>query len=600
MISIITYGRNDNYGFNLAKRTALGFNCLAEVLTEEDEILFVDYNTPDHLPTLPEFVWDSFTEKALRLIRVIRISRELHEQLKKDSPLPILENVSRNAAIVRSNPKNRWILSTNPDVILVLCSKWPNLAEMLRDLPPSFYEMPRFDIPESVWSSLRRDEPQANLGFLQDWIVTHGAAVPETIADWRFQKYLLFDAPGDFQLAPRDYFLSLRGFDESMNKYLHSDSNLGKRMWLLNRNRTDHLLGRLWVLHQDHYLSGEWASNVGAITHNDCFQKVLRQEEIEANDENWGLQQVRLPMFSLGEKVLRQRVSLPREKASLNGDLPLSREPDWRTQTVYSLVHYHPELVALYLRENLQLVPPEATVVYLGHNPATLESVRRVWKEVSPAGTPIGHLSEIAQRGERVVADVFLVDCYYERSDHWERRIRILQEQMQHQLDKGRISELEVQEEVSRFANSADLQAMERELGSLWEKELPYVRLGPGAYIILMGCNLYVGLYPRFKESFARGCAGLQIRATVLQRLHGFYQKLNVRVNPEREHGRLLKVLLAIRLLKRRVLRRLIGHESIMGVLYLYHVVRQRNRLDKRLNLRTLYVHHRLVVLRKG
>ena len=59
VISIITYGRNDNYGYNLVKRTAIAFNCLAEVLTKDDEILFADYNTPDHLPTLPEFIWDT-------------------------------------------------------------------------------------------------------------------------------------------------------------------------------------------------------------------------------------------------------------------------------------------------------------------------------------------------------------------------------------------------------------------------------------------------------------------------------------------------------------------------------------------------------------
>ena len=88
MISIVTYGRNDNYSFNLVKRTAFSFNCLAEVLTEDDEILFVDYNTPDHLPTLPEFIWDTLTDKALKIVKVIRISRKLHEVLKKDSPAP--------------------------------------------------------------------------------------------------------------------------------------------------------------------------------------------------------------------------------------------------------------------------------------------------------------------------------------------------------------------------------------------------------------------------------------------------------------------------------------------------------------------------------
>src|SRR5215471_3645589 len=131
MISVVTYGRNDNYGYNLHKRTAFGFNCLAESLTDEDEILFADYNTPDHLPTLPEFIWDTFTPKALKLIKVVRIPREIHENVKADSPLSILENVSRNAAIVRSSPQNHWILSTNPDVLIVLAAKWKNLAELL-------------------------------------------------------------------------------------------------------------------------------------------------------------------------------------------------------------------------------------------------------------------------------------------------------------------------------------------------------------------------------------------------------------------------------------------------------------------------------------
>lgn len=54
MISVILYGRNDSYGYNLHKRAALSFNCIAEMLdAPDDEILFVDYNTPDDFPTFP-------------------------------------------------------------------------------------------------------------------------------------------------------------------------------------------------------------------------------------------------------------------------------------------------------------------------------------------------------------------------------------------------------------------------------------------------------------------------------------------------------------------------------------------------------------------
>ena len=58
MISVVVYGRNDNYGYNLHKRAAISLNCIAEVLDgHSDEIIFVDYNTPDDYPTFPEAIW---------------------------------------------------------------------------------------------------------------------------------------------------------------------------------------------------------------------------------------------------------------------------------------------------------------------------------------------------------------------------------------------------------------------------------------------------------------------------------------------------------------------------------------------------------------
>ena len=65
MISLILYGRNDAHGYNLHRRAALSLNCLAEVLTDpDDEIVFVDYNTPDELPTFVEALADTLTNAA--------------------------------------------------------------------------------------------------------------------------------------------------------------------------------------------------------------------------------------------------------------------------------------------------------------------------------------------------------------------------------------------------------------------------------------------------------------------------------------------------------------------------------------------------------
>ena len=121
MISVIVYGRNDSYGYNLHKRAAISLNCIAEVLTDpDDEILFVDCNTPNGMPTFPEAIADTLTPKARGLLRIFRLRPDLYEKYKKGSKLKVLEPLSRNIAARRSNPSNRWILSTNTDMVFVV------------------------------------------------------------------------------------------------------------------------------------------------------------------------------------------------------------------------------------------------------------------------------------------------------------------------------------------------------------------------------------------------------------------------------------------------------------------------------------------------
>src|SRR5208283_315367 len=85
MISVIVYGRNDSHGYNLHKRAAISLNCVAEMLCDaEDEILFVDYNTPNDLPTFVEAIYDTLTPKAKSVLRVFRVRPDLHARLVGD------------------------------------------------------------------------------------------------------------------------------------------------------------------------------------------------------------------------------------------------------------------------------------------------------------------------------------------------------------------------------------------------------------------------------------------------------------------------------------------------------------------------------------
>ncbi len=88
MFSVILYGRNDSHGYNLHKRAAISFNAIAEVMSDpDDEILFVDHNTPDDHPTFPEAIHDTLTEKIKKVMRILRIRPEQHAHLEvEDAP----------------------------------------------------------------------------------------------------------------------------------------------------------------------------------------------------------------------------------------------------------------------------------------------------------------------------------------------------------------------------------------------------------------------------------------------------------------------------------------------------------------------------------
>lgn len=169
MISLVLYGRNDSYGYNLHKRVSLSLNCMSEVLSDPgDEILFVDYNTPDDFPTFPEAIQDTLTDKAKRHLRILRVRPTVHARLAGKTHLPVVEPIARNVAVRRSNPTNRWILSTNTDMIFVP-RRSRSLTDIVRNLPKGYYGIPRFELPETLWESLDSRNPQGAITALDHW-----------------------------------------------------------------------------------------------------------------------------------------------------------------------------------------------------------------------------------------------------------------------------------------------------------------------------------------------------------------------------------------------------------------------------------------------
>lgn len=214
MLSIIVYGRNDSHGYNMHKRVSISLNCMAEMLNmENDEIIFVDWNSKDSLPSLIEDISDTLTSKCLSLLKVIRVRESQHKALApSDLKRPTIEPFARNIAIRNANSQNHWLLSTNTDMIF-MSNENKTLSELVQSLPDAYYQSYRFELPEFIWSTFDRFDPISCLLNSKKWIrETHlGKRI-----NLEIDGIKAADAPGDFQLAPIKHWKEIKGFPENL------------------------------------------------------------------------------------------------------------------------------------------------------------------------------------------------------------------------------------------------------------------------------------------------------------------------------------------------------------------------------------------------
>ncbi len=358
MISVIVYGRNDSRGYGMQKRVAISLNTIAEVLSAPtSEIIFVDYNTPNHLPTLPELIRDMLTEKARIRTRVLRVRSHVHARFAPYSPLPVLEAIARNVALRRSRPQNRWILSTNTDTILVM----PNgrsLCEIANGLTGVHYGAPRFELPERLWEALDRLDPAGTMATVNDWGVR--ARLNEVV---RGQGAVQFDNPGDFQLVRRSALFAIDGFDEEALLGWHVDHNLTHRLQLRHGPEGD--LSRELKLYHCSHARQSTATHAHDRIENDVqrFVHQVTEPEIIRQRDAWGCID-----DHIGEVDLRQATTLALLDAIEDTIAPLGDEV---LATSYASVSfdslwYDAGHVGVYLLDLLSTFPRRGTLGYVG------------------------------------------------------------------------------------------------------------------------------------------------------------------------------------------------------------------------------------------
>lgn len=197
MLSVVMAGRNDSYGFKPLERAVHALNQWAMELRHGDELIFVDDNTPDTEPTLPELIKAKLSPVILNLLRVIRIRPSVHASMGVS--IPMAEYHAKNVGIRVS--RGEWIVCTNTDTFPI--------------------GMPR---PESL-------DPQylyqaANVKHIPaiDWLAAEDAFELLQVAGNIRERGIW--KPGDFQLAHRQLWWKLQGYDEDLLHWGYNDSLL--------------------------------------------------------------------------------------------------------------------------------------------------------------------------------------------------------------------------------------------------------------------------------------------------------------------------------------------------------------------------------------
>ena len=198
-LTIVVTGRHDNYGgdFNDRFFTALRFNHAR--LAERGvpvEIILVEWNPVPDRPRLCELVGREFPDLTRDILRRVVVAPEYHVALTQNPRIPYFEYPAKNVGIRRAAAP--FVLATNTDILLGRHVIDAIAARRLR--PGVVYRAPRYDI------KLGADQTGIGWDALED--------VANHVRRPTLSPPLFAGGSGDFALADRETFHTLRGYNE--------------------------------------------------------------------------------------------------------------------------------------------------------------------------------------------------------------------------------------------------------------------------------------------------------------------------------------------------------------------------------------------------
>lgn len=398
MLSVVLIGRNDNHGYNLSKRVSQSINSIAQALHSTDEIIFVDWNSPLGHPPMPISIHDDLSKFAKKLLKIVVVPPSIHAQFAGQANKMLLEPLARNVGMRRVSNESKWILNTNTDILLL------NPTHLsLRDVAEKYNQSPtvafRYEIPEFIWESFDRRDPEGIQETLRKWHKLKFLEKNVGITLDRGQGLVLPDGVGDFQLATKELWYSVTGFAEEMLKGWHVDTRAAIQMNKLSAGLQFINPEELSIYHQNHM-------RTSTIYHNsdETNDESLVFEGYKNNDD-WGLANIELQTIKLDDYESKIQIGIKLSYEMLDEErlLPTGDSVEMQRNLDYSLKHS-----SAYIMDEIQLLQENDVVLLVSHNASTVNWITKVCMKLNLTLYVCGKFNEEINRFNLLILDLGL------------------------------------------------------------------------------------------------------------------------------------------------------------------------------------------------
>tara|TARA_Y100000593_G_scaffold57381_1_gene106751 strand:- start:851 stop:1744 length:894 start_codon:yes stop_codon:yes gene_type:complete len=216
--SVVITSRNDNYGGHLNERATYCLNSMCDTF---DEVWYVDWNSPSDKSSLLYDIKNDI--KTNNRLNHIVVNPQVAGLLTNNDPnaQKCCEVLGRNLGIKRAT--GDWIVSSNIDII---APKKEDLNQLLSTIDKNtFYTLSRRHINRKEFENYSYDKFTELRNHL--YKTTEPREHTEKVVEG--DDYSIINCCGDFQIAHRDLWCDIKGFEERLIYCLYTDTNVQKK-----------------------------------------------------------------------------------------------------------------------------------------------------------------------------------------------------------------------------------------------------------------------------------------------------------------------------------------------------------------------------------